>query len=430
MKHPDDVARLREIKRLLERIQRLPRLAAMPIHGFVHGSANGPMNGLMNRLETSHHAGSGHGYRNGYAGGEADWDAGYRDDDAADDRVGPPHPTADMDLAPESARGPAGLPPLDPLPSAFDAGHDAGHGDSWRSDYWAADPVDHPLGHSRALVPVRSSAGGGLGISPWVFIAATAVNTVLAATLAVGITLGLARREAAPAETAKVAVVVKAAGQGQSDPAAPQPLELPPVGSASEPLRLEALKPTRLPFVVRPEEAAQDSYTLVLTGLPANATLSGAIKMGGGSWHLPPGALHGLEIVVPEWSTTVFEVGVELRRTNGMVAGRTKLWLAVPPPSAPTGASPDKAALKDMVRDGDKLLSRGDVVAARAMYERAAAMDSAPAALAMGTTYDQRRLWGLGVFGMVGNKERARHWYRRADELGHPDAKARLKALQ
>jgi TPR repeat protein len=30
---------------------------------------------------------------------------------------------------------------------------------------------------------------------------------------------------------------------------------------------------------------------------------------------------------------------------------------------------------------------------------------------------------------MVGNKERARQWYSRAAELGHPEAKARLMAL-
>jgi hypothetical protein len=417
MKHPDDVARLREIKRLLERIQRLPRLAATPL--------NGHMNGPMHGLEIAHHAGSAYGGRNGYAGGHADWNGGYReDDDDAHGHVGPPHPTVEMDPAPEPARGPAGLPPLDPLPAAFDTAPE----DSWRSDYWAADPIDHAREDSRALVPARSSAGGGFGISPWVFIAATVVNTALAAVLAVAITLGLNRRETAPAETAKAALVVKPAGQ--SDPAAPRPLELLPVGSPSEPLRLEALKPARLPFVVRPEEAVQDSYFMVLTGLPPNAALSGATPMGTNTWHLPPGALQRLEIVVPEWSATVFEVGVELRRSDGAVAGRAKLWLAVPPPSVPKGASPDKVALAQMVRDGDERLSRGDVVAARAMYERAAAMRSAAAALAMGTTYDQRRLWGLGVFGMVGNKERARQWYQRADELGHPDAKARLKALQ
>jgi hypothetical protein len=29
----------------------------------------------------------------------------------------------------------------------------------------------------------------------------------------------------------------------------------------------------------------------------------------------------------------------------------------------------------------------------------------------------------------VGNRERARQWYVRADQLGHPDAKSRLKSL-
>jgi hypothetical protein len=48
------------------------------------------------------------------------------------------------------------------------------------------------------------------------------------------------------------------------------------------------------------------------------------------------------------------------------------------------------------------------VVGARAVYERVAEMDGGPAALALGSTFDPNRLWSLGVFGMVGNKERAR----------------------
>ena len=56
-------------------------------------------------------------------------------------------------------------------------------------------------------------------------------------------------------------------------------------------------------------------------------------------------------------------------------------------------------------------------------------MGSAAAALNLGSTYDPNRLWSLGVFGMVGNKERARLWYRRADQLGHPEAKERIRQL-
>jgi hypothetical protein len=174
----------------------------------------------------------------------------------------------------------------------------------------------------------------------------------------------------------------------------------------------------------------EESYILILSGLPANAALSGASRMGADSWLVAPGALAQIEIVVPEWSASPIEVGAELRRTNGAVVGQSRLWLAVPPPPTPRATRLSDAALKDLVKGGDKLLDRGDVAAARALYEKAAAMGSAQAALAMGSTYDPRRLWSLGVFGAVGNKERARQWYQRAAELGHPEAKERIGALK
>ena len=102
----------------------------------------------------------------------------------------------------------------------------------------------------------------------------------------------------------------------------------------------------------------------------------------------------------------------------------------MPPPDVPRAARLDQTALKDMLQKGDQLLGRGDVVGARAVYERAAEMGSGPAALALGSTFDPNRLWSLGVFGMVGNKERARQWYARADQMGHPSAKDRLKSLE
>jgi hypothetical protein len=266
-----------------------------------------------------------------------------------------------------------------------------------------------------------------------VFVVATAVNTVIAAVLAVAITLGMARRDQPPAAAEKVAPAPTTFRPAAAPPR-PEPVlrhvELLPVGSPGEPLRMEALKPARLPLKVRPLEALQEGYILILSGLPANTALSGAARMGADSWLLSPGALQQLEIVLPEWSASTIEVRAELRSTNGAVVAQSRLWLAVPPPPIPQGTALSESAIKDMVRSGDKLVSRGDVAAARALYEKAAAMGSAQAALALGSTYDPRRLWSLGVFGMVGNKERAQHWYRRAAELGHPDAKARISALQ
>jgi hypothetical protein len=363
MSSPDNVARLREIKRLLDRIQQLPHIAGMP--------ANGLPNGF---------------------------------------HAGPPPPVSEPKL-PEPPSGGVG-PSLDPIMPPIELPE---------SREWTGR-------ESRALVPVQPSVS--LGISPWVFVVATAANTIIAAVLAVVITLGVARRDPPPAEAEKLAVAPKPPVPPHSEPTLPRPVELLPVGAPGEPLRLEALKPQLLPLQVRPEEAIEDSYILLLSGLPANATISGASRMGTDSWLVSPGALRRIEIVVPEWSTSVIEVGMELRRSNGAVLAQNKMWLSVPPPQVPEGTKLDQTALKDLVRKGDRLLSRGDIAAARAFYERAAAMGSAEAAFALGSTYDPRRLWSLGVFGMVGNKDRARHWYQRAAELGHPEAKARISALQ
>lgn len=299
----------------------------------------------------------------------------------------------------------------------------------------------HPHGSS-------AEAGGGRGrrsssISPWLFVLATALNTIVAAVLAVLITLGVVRQGSPRDGTLPKGSV--AAGPRAGDFAtatAPPPgnpaqlmaltraIELEPIGSPDRPLRLQALKSARLPLQIQPEEAQQETFILVLSGLPAKTSIAGAERMSSDSWLLPPDSIGKLEITVPEWSASLVEVGIELRRTNGAIAARTKGWIAVPPPQVAAGAAKlDQAALKELAHKGDQLLSRGDVVAARALYERAAEMGSAPAALALASTFDPNRLWSLGVFGMVGNKERARRWYLRADQLGHPEAKARLRTL-
>jgi hypothetical protein len=381
MSSPDNVARLREIKRLLDRIQQLPTIAGIPNGGLPTGGL--PSGGIANG-----------GIRNGLQNG-----------------AGPPHPDEAAD--PAATSDPLGLR-LDPPPldlSRLDTG--------LRDD-------------SRALVPVRPAARGG--ISPWVFVLATAANAAIAALLAVVITLTVAHHGATPSEADKLAAdaaaATKAAADPAGEPAVQRPVQLLPVGSRDAPLQLEASKPARLPLQVRPEEAMEDSYILLLTGLPAKATLSGVSRMGADSWLVSPGALQRIDIVVPEWSASVVEVAMELRRTNGAILSQSKMWLAVPPPPMVAGAKLDETALNELVREGDRQLKRGDVPAARALYERAAAIGNAQAAFALGTTYDPRRLWSLGVFGMVGNKERARHWYERAQQLGHPDAKARIGALQ
>jgi hypothetical protein len=277
-----------------------------------------------------------------------------------------------------------------------------------------------------------------LAISPWLFVLATALNTLVAAVVAVFVTLGVAKQERTTSqqgETALPPANPKPTVAVGSEPApliiVPQPIGLLPIGSPNQPLRLEVQKPARLPLQIQPEEAGREPFILVLSGTPAGTTLFGATRIGSDTWFLPPGSSNRLEITLPEWSTSVLEITIVLRRTTGLVAAQTKAWIAVPPPAGPeaTALKIDDTAAKELLEKANRLLEKGDIVAARAAYQRAAELGSGAAALMLGSTYDPRRLWSLGVIGMVGNKERARQWYSRAAELGHPEAKARLMAL-
>jgi hypothetical protein len=279
-----------------------------------------------------------------------------------------------------------------------------------------------------ALVRAQSRPSG---ISPWMFVIATALNTTVASVLAVIITLGLNQersvdepQDAAPASRPVVT----------REPAADsafQHISLLPVGSPDQPLQLEPQRPAALPLQILPQEAADEPFILALSGAPAGTILFGANRISSDTWFLPAGAASRLEIVLPEWSTSVFEIAVALRRTDGQVAAQTKAWIAVPLPGGgpPANVKPDDAAASELVAKAGRLVTKGDIVGARAVYQHAVEMGSGAAALALGTTYDPNRLWSLGALGLAGNKGRARQWYLRAIELGNSEAKARLTAL-
>lgn len=332
-------------------------------------------------------------------------------------------------------------PPRDGAPLQRRLGHDAGP---------HADPDErHP--HQQPLPPsALSPAEHSPTKNPWRIILATALSMTIVAVLAVLLTLGIVQRQPEPGTSADDAQRRVAKDRGsrydqrqesattgtlvapwkEQAPISNVPVALRAIGSPDDPLRLEPQKHARFPLQIEPEQARRSTYILILSGLPSGSGLTGAERISSDSWLLAPDALARLEMTIPEWSTSLLEIGVELRRTNGTVAAGTTAWLLVAPPA--TLKQPQKSdpvAIKELLDKGNQHLSKGDVVAARVLYERAVDLGSAAAALNLGSTYDPNRLWSLGVFGMVGNKERARLWYRRADALGHPEAKEWIRLL-
>jgi len=69
------------------------------------------------------------------------------------------------------------------------------------------------------------------------------------------------------------------------------------------------------------------------------------------------------------------------------------------------------------------------VAAARLVLRRAAERDDHQAALALGGTFDPIVLKRLGIVNFHADPAQAREWYRKAAELGSPDASQRLEQL-
>lgn len=103
-----------------------------------------------------------------------------------------------------------------------------------------------------------------------------------------------------------------------------------------------------------------------------------------------------------------------------------------PPPRAgvavqqPEVAAPDAHPVSDAVAAalarGDERMRSGDVVTARLFYEKAADAGNAHGALMMGATFDPKFLASIGVYGLRGDEKAALAWYRRAGDLGDPEA--------
>ena len=85
--------------------------------------------------------------------------------------------------------------------------------------------------------------------------------------------------------------------------------------------------------------------------------------------------------------------------------------------------------VKTLVARGDLMLGSGDVTSARLFYERAADAPDAQAALRLGESYDPEFLAAARLSRAAGSVPLAAQWYRRAAELGAPDADTLLRAL-
>ncbi len=145
----------------------------------------------------------------------------------------------------------------------------------------------------------------------------------------------------------------------------------------------------------------------------ANAT-TGAAGWRTGWWFV---ALAGIAVVI-------VEAWLLHRPPPVTVPARLAATFHTDAPSLSPTPSEDMIGL--LMQRGDAALGDGDIVAARLLFERAAALGSAAAAMAAGKTYDGDFLQGAGARGIRADPAAAIAWIRKAAALGDPEARAQL----
>lgn len=234
-----------------------------------------------------------------------------------------------------------------------------------------------------------------------------------------------------------------------------------------------------LPLDIKlPKNAATSDYALLMfRGLPEGVRLSAGFRTKE-SWAVSLRDAPGLTLIAPAGFQGAFllevllikgrdtppesrKIAVDIQRDGAVPAARqpsaatgSQILTAAPPAGKSGGQSggaltpePDAARKPEPARSkpfaggesgaeeaglltqANELLNNGDISRARMLFEHLAMRGSAKAALAAGQTYDPNFLSAMYVKGLKPDAEKAKHWYRKAAELGHAEAQSRLSAL-
>lgn len=195
---------------------------------------------------------------------------------------------------------------------------------------------------------------------------------------------------------------------------------------------------------------APDDDLFTIMGLPSEVRLSAGTPYND-FWIVKRRDLHSLSLISPEGFSGSFKLSVTRARTlsrppltlnmnisisNAPAKAEAPRIVSEPKVSEPKvpepkglvahRQTPDEKILFDKAYDQFK---KGDVAGARAVFEYLAMKGDATAAIAMGETYDPAVLSKLFVKGLHADQAKATSWYRKAEQLGDPEAKPHLDAL-
>ena len=200
-------------------------------------------------------------------------------------------------------------------------------------------------------------------------------------------------------------------------------------GYANEPLALGVLLAGKA-----------NGETLLLQGLSEGTRLSAGSPLGRTAWRLPAVDLGKVVAYAPQNFVGTMDARADLRSPNDRLMDSQLLtleWIAKKTDrlgGERGGSSPtttiDPEEIAALHKRAQEFLKSGDIASARLLLRRAASAGSADAALALGATFDDEFLAGLGVLGFKRDSEQARAWYQKAAQLGSEEASRRLKKIE
>lgn len=238
--------------------------------------------------------------------------------------------------------------------------------------------------------------------------------------------------------------------------------------------RLTAEAGVRTPLGIRvgPVAALPRSSFLRIRGLPPMASLSDGHAIAPGSWAIPITAIDNLSVLMAPDAPARSDIVVTLVSVEGSVLAEARSTLTVAAAGTPVRAVPKEADTKApanasilrsgpeppnepratisgsglragqsmtpadreravrLMQKGEAHMADGNVSAARLMFERAADVGLAQAAMALAGTFDADELARLSVRGGIQpDAKEARRWYERALQLGDAEAEPRLRRL-
>lgn len=219
--------------------------------------------------------------------------------------------------------------------------------------------------------------------------------------------------------------------------------------ASQAPVRISITPPTAIP---------RNAFVRI-RGLPQMAALSEGHAIAPGAWAVSLAALADLRVTVPATAQGRSALTITLVSVDGAVIAETQTTLVIGAsapaaapalPSAPLRAAPAEqsaaapvegkaavAALKPedreralrLVKRGQQYLQESNVAEARLLFEKAADLGLAEAAMALAATFDEAELTKSGVRGVKPEPKEARRWYERAAQLGAREAQQHLQRL-